>query len=155
MDRLWEARKELGHALESFDPTLDIYHTGDVTVPIGAYDALLREIKAIADEHDTVVPCFGHGGDGNVHYVPLVDPDDDEAVERAGTVYRRVVETAIEMGGTATGEHGIGLGKREFLEAEHGRAGVDLMARLKAALDPEHVLNPGTVLPDSPRDGSD
>jgi D-lactate dehydrogenase (cytochrome) len=155
MDRLWEARADLGHALESFDPTLSIYHTGDVTVPIGAYDALLREIKAIADDQDVIVPCFGHGGDGNVHYVPLVDPDDEAAIERAETVYRRVVETAIDMGGTATGEHGIGLGKREFLTAEHGRASVDLMARLKEAVDPEHVLNPGTVLPDPPTDGGD
>lgn len=148
MDRLWEARKDLGLAVESYDPNLDIYHTGDVTVPIGAYGELIRTIKSWADDRELLVPCLGHAGDGNVHYLPLVDPSDPDHVDRCATFYRDVVDRAIELGGTATGEHGIGLGKREFLDAEHGSAGVDSMAALKRAFDPTNVLNPGTVVAD-------
>jgi len=92
--------------------------------------------------------CYGHAGDGNLHYEILVDPDDGAMVERGEAVYAEIVEKAIEMGGTATGEHGVGLGKREFLEREHGVGAVEVMRSIKDALDPNGTLNPGKIFPD-------
>ena len=147
MDEIWRARDELAFAVQQFDPDLEPRHPGDVTVPISRYPDIVRYAKDLADEHDLLFPCFGHAGDGNVHYAALVDPDDEEAEARAETLYDSIVEQAIEWGGTATGEHGIGMGKRRFLELEHGAGGVDAMRAVKRALDPNDILNPGKMFP--------
>lgn len=152
MDDLWAAREELAVAIEAWDPDLRPLHPGDVTVPIGDLGDVVRRAKELADERDQVVPCFGHAGDGNLHYTVLVDPDDPAAVARAEETYADVVHLALDRGGTATGEHGIGLGKREYLVAEHGEADVAAMRSLKTALDPNRTLNPGKIFPDSTRD---
>ena len=149
MDDLWRARRELAFALQSYDPDRSPLHPGDVTVPISRYPDVVGYVKDLADEYDLLVPCFGHAGDGNLHYTVLVDEDDPEAVAAAEKVYAAVVERAIEVGGTATGEHGIGLGKRKFLEAEHGPATVEAMRAVKRALDPRDTLNPGKMFPET------
>jgi D-lactate dehydrogenase (cytochrome) len=118
-------------------------------VPISEYPEIVRFVKSLADERDLLVPCFGHAGDGNLHYSVLVEEDDPERVEAAAEVYKATVERAIDLGGTATGEHGIGLGKREFLETEHGPATVEAMRRLKRAFDPRDTLNPGKMFPET------
>ncbi|WP_323676441.1 FAD-binding oxidoreductase [Halorubellus sp. PRR65] len=148
MADLWQARRDLAFAIRSYDPDLTPLHPGDVTVPISEYGTVVRYAKALAAEHDVVVPCFGHAGDGNVHYSVLVDDADPEAVETGEMVYRQIVEKAIALGGTSTGEHGIGRGKRDYLERERGPGAVDAMRRVKRALDPDGVLNPGKILPD-------
>jgi D-lactate dehydrogenase (cytochrome) len=148
MAELWQARKDLAFAIQSYDPALTPLHPGDVTVPISEYGPMVRYAKDLAAEFDVVVPCFGHAGDGNVHYSVLVDESDPDAVETGEDVYRRIVERAIDLGGTSTGEHGIGLGKREYLERERGPGAVDAMRRVKRALDPEGILNPGKIFPD-------
>jgi D-lactate dehydrogenase (cytochrome) len=148
MAELWEARKDLAYAVRSWDGDLEPNHPGDVTVPISKLREIVRFAKERGAEHDLTVPCYGHAGDGNVHYTVLVDPDDPRMVERGEAVYRAVVERAIEMGGTATGEHGIGRGKREYVPAEHGETGVRAMRAIKDALDPTGTLNPGKVLPE-------
>ncbi|APW98661.1 lactate dehydrogenase [Halobiforma lacisalsi AJ5] len=149
MDELWRARRELSYAIPSYDPDLEPQHPGDVTVPISAYPTIVREAKELAAEHDVRIPCFGHAGDGNLHYSILVDPDDPAAVERGKRVYETIIERALELGGTVTGEHGIGQGKREFLEAEHGAGGVEAMRAVKRALDPTDTLNPGKIFPET------
>lgn len=149
MDELWQARRELTYAIQTYDDALAPLHPGDVTVPISAYPDIIRTAKRLADEEGFVVPCFGHAGDGNVHYSVLVNPDDEEQVERAEALSSRVVREAIELGGTSTGEHGIGLGKREYMELEHGEAGVTAMRRLKRAFDPKDTLNPGKMFPET------
>jgi len=149
MEDLWQARRELAYALRTHDPERTPLHPGDVTVPISDYPEIVRYIGELADEYDLLVPCFGHAGDGNVHYSVLVDDSDDDRLAAAEELYAAVVERAIEMGGTATGEHGIGLGKREFLVAEHGEATVEAMRRLKRALDPRDTLNPGKIFPET------
>jgi D-lactate dehydrogenase (cytochrome) len=106
-------------------------------------------VTDLADERDLLVPCFGHAGDGNLHFSVLVDESDPDHVARGERTQDDVVERAIELGGTATGEHGIGQGKREYLVAEHGEATVDAMRRVKTALDPEDTLNPGKVFPET------
>ncbi|WP_101294326.1 FAD-binding oxidoreductase [Halegenticoccus soli] len=149
MDDLWQARKDLAYAVDSWDPNLEPLHPGDVTVPISRYADVVRYAKELAAERDLVVPCFGHAGDGNVHYSVLVDPDDPEHVARGEEAYAAVVRRAIDLGGTATGEHGIGLGKREYLVAEHGEATVGAMRAVKRALDPTDTLNPGKIFPET------
>ncbi|SDQ63708.1 FAD-binding oxidoreductase [Natronobacterium texcoconense] len=149
MDRLWRARRELAYAIQSYDPDLEPLHPGDVTVPISEYPAMVREAKALADEYDLPVPCFGHAGDGNLHYSVLVDMDDPEEVERGEEVYSLLLERALEYGGTVTGEHGIGQGKRGYLEDEHGTGAVEAMRAIKRALDPTDTLNPGKIFPET------
>jgi len=149
MDDLWRARKDLAFAIRSFDPDLVPLHPGDVAVPISEYGPLIHFAKERAAEEDLLVPCFGHAGDGNVHYSVLVDPDDPDEVERGEALYAEIVERAIDVGGTATGEHGIAQGKREFLESEHGAATVETMRAIKRALDPTDTLNPGKIFPET------
>jgi D-lactate dehydrogenase (cytochrome) len=148
MAELWQARRELAYAVESYDPDLTPLHPGDVTVPISKYPETVRYIKEVSAEYDLLVPCFGHAGDGNVHYSVLVE-DDDGATERGEELYGRIVERAIEHGGTATGEHGIGQGKREYLIEEHGTESVEAMRAIKRALDPNDTLNPGKIFPET------
>jgi D-lactate dehydrogenase (cytochrome) len=145
---LWEARRELADATRAYYPDLDSIVAGDVAVPISRYPELIERIHALAAERDIPIPCFGHAGDGNIHFDVFADRDDDEAWARAEDTYETIVREAIRMGGTATGEHGIGRGKRKFMVDEHGADGVRAMRALKRALDPDGVLNPGKVLPD-------
>jgi D-lactate dehydrogenase (cytochrome) len=153
MDELWRARTELAFAVQSYDPDLKPLHPGDVTVPISKYPEIIRHAKDLAEEHDMLVPVFGHAGDGNVHYSVLVDPDDEAMVETGEAIYDSIVSRAIEMGGTCTGEHGIGFGKREYLELEHGEAAVQVMRGIKGALDPKDTLNPGKIFPETIAEG--
>ena len=153
MRALWRARDELAFAVQQYDPDLVPQHPGDVTVPISKYPDIIRHAKALEAEHDVLIPCFGHAGDGNVHYSVLVDPDDATMVELAEEIYDDLVRTAVEWGGTATGEHGIGMGKRQFLELEHGAAGVEMMRRVKHAFDPNDILNPGKMFPETMAEG--
>ena len=148
MDALWRARRELAYAVASYDPDLEPLQPGDVTVPISDYPEIVHEAKRLEAEYDLPVPCFGHAGDGNLHYSVLVDPDDPDQVARGERVYRELVERAIEMGGTATGEHGIGQGKRKYLEPEHGASAVEAMRSIKDALDPTGTLNPDKIFPE-------
>jgi D-lactate dehydrogenase (cytochrome) len=147
MAELWRARKDLDGAINDWDPDLEPVMPGDLTVPVSAYPDLLRRAKELTADRDLVVPCFGHAGDGNVHYSVLVDHDDPEQMAAAERVHEALVDAALSLGGTVTGEHGIGLGKREHMVDEHGPAGVALMRRIKHAFDPNGTLNPGKVFP--------
>ena len=91
-------------------------------------------------------PIAGHVGDGNFHLAFVLRPGDEKAFAAAAGVNERLVGRALTMGGTCTGEHGIGIGKLSALSAEHGPA-VAVMAAVKTALDPQHIMNPGKVLP--------
>jgi D-lactate dehydrogenase (cytochrome) len=148
MADLWQARKDLTYALDVYDPDRTQLHPGDVTVPIGQYAAMVRAAKELGDEYDLTVPCFGHAGDGNVHFSILADPDDPAEVEASHECYERLIDRALELDGTVTGEHGIGVGKRAHLVAEHGCAGVDAMRHIKRSFDPDGILNPGKIFPD-------
>jgi len=149
MADLWQARKDLAFAIRSYDPDLTALTPGDVTVPIGEYPTIVREVKDLAGEHDLLIPCFGHAGDGNLHYSVLVDESDPDEVERGKRVSGEIVQKALDLSGTSTGEHGIGTGKREYLVAEHGEATVEAMRRIKRALDPNDTLNPGKIFPET------
>ena len=121
--------------------------TTDVCVPIPALADCVLSASGDAHEAGIVAPVLGHVGDGNFHMVLLIDPDDREEVVRAEAVSARLVQRALTAGGTCTGEHGVGLGKRDYMRAEHGEA-IGVMHAIKTALDPLGLMNPGKVLPD-------
>jgi D-lactate dehydrogenase (cytochrome) len=145
--RLWEARHNAYWAATSLLPGSRAYTT-DICVPISALeDAILGARRDIADSGLTA-PIVGHVGDGNFHAAIVVRPGDEEALRRAWALDRKIVARGLALGGTCSGEHGIGIHKREFLEAEHGAAALDVMRMIKAALDPRGILNPGKLLPE-------
>ena len=94
-----------------------------------------------------MAPLVGHAGDGNFHLILMLDPADAAEVARVAAFTERLVHRALRMGGTCSGEHGVGLGKMKYLQAEHGGA-LDVMRTIKQALDPDDLMNPGKMLPD-------
>jgi D-lactate dehydrogenase (cytochrome) len=146
---LWQARRDLTYAILGYDPNLTPLRPGDVTVPIGSLGALIDYAKSLSRTESLHIPCFGHAGDGNLHYTVLVDTRDSDEVKRGEQIYSQIVQHAIALGGTATGEHGIGRGKREYLIQEHGATTVEAMRAIKHALDPHDTLNPGKLFPET------
>ena len=113
-------------------------------VPISTLAECVSATQADIEASGLIAPIVGHVGDGNFHAIILVDPEDDAEGARAEALNRRIVERALAMGGTCTGEHGIGIGKQDWLVAELGDA-VDIMRTLKRALDPRDLFNPGKI----------
>ena len=144
--RLWQARHDAYFACLQLKPGCRCFPT-DVCVPISRLAECIAETNEDIARVSIPIALFGHVGDGNFHLVVLVDPDNAKEMEEAAWISRRVVERAIAMEGTCTGEHGVGLGKRKYLVAEHGEAAVDVMRAIKQALDPDNLLNPGKILP--------
>ena len=121
--------------------------TTDVCVPISRLAACISETNAdIAANSSIPAPVAGHVGDGNFHIAFMVDPDSPEEIREAAVLHDRLVRRALDMGGTCTGEHGIGYGKMEYLEIERGE-GVGVMQALKQSLDPHNIMNPGKIVP--------
>jgi len=145
---LWELREEMADALEPYDDDLTPLTPGDVTVPISEFAGLIDHIAELEANNDLLIPCFGHAGDGNIHYIIMVREGDEANRALGEEVNSRIVEYAIEAGGTATGEHGVGTGKGEYLREEYTEGTVELMKRVKRAFDPEGTLNPGKVFPE-------
>jgi glycolate oxidase len=112
---------------------------------------MLARIHDIAARHGVVFGVFGHAGDGNLHPTCLTDARDRAAIARAEAAFEEIFAAAIALGGTITGEHGVGLAKRRFLPLQVGDPAVRFMRQVKAALDPNHVLNPGKVFEPGPR----
>ena len=146
--RLWQARHDAYFACLQLKPGCRCFPT-DVCVPISRLAECIAETSADIAQVSIPIALFGHVGDGNFHLVVLVDTDNPKEMAEAAWISERVVERAIAMEGTCTGEHGIGLGKRKYLVREHGETAVAAMRAIKAALDPDNLLNPGKVLPDA------
>ncbi|MGH7705485.1 MAG: FAD-binding oxidoreductase [Candidatus Dormibacteria bacterium] len=142
--RLWDARHHSLYAAKSLRPGASTWST-DVCVPISALAECISRTKADIVESGLLAPIVGHVGDGNFHLSFVLFPDDRKEMAAAEALNRRMVERALEMEGTCTGEHGVGVGKLAFMELEHGSA-LGLMVRLKQALDPSGILNPGKVV---------
>jgi D-lactate dehydrogenase (cytochrome) len=149
--RLWHARDNTLYAGLGLKPGSRAVIT-DVCVPVSRLAECLAETKQDLAAAGLVAPIVGHVGDGNFHVLILVDPDKPAEMRSAKDVHRRMVERAIACDGTCTGEHGIGIGKMEFLEPELGEA-VDVMRAVKAALDPANIMNPGKIFRPAPAAG--
>ncbi|MGV0975009.1 MAG: FAD-binding oxidoreductase [Azonexus sp.] len=145
--RLWQARHDAYFACLQLKPGCRCFPT-DVCVPISRLAECVAVTNADIARVNIPIALFGHVGDGNFHLVVLVDRDNPQDMAEAAWISERVVERAIAMEGTCTGEHGIGLGKRKYLIPEHGAVAVDVMRLLKTALDPQNLLNPGKILPE-------
>jgi D-lactate dehydrogenase (cytochrome) len=144
--RLWEARHASYEACLALRPGCRGFAT-DVCVPISRLAECILETRRDVDEAGLLAPIIGHAGDGNFHVLFLVDPDDPQEIARVEEVNGRMIRRAIELGGTCTGEHGVGYGKAPYLLLEHGEEGLELMRAVKAALDPDGIMNPGKILP--------
>ena len=118
----------------------------DVGVPIPQIPALIEGVGEVAARRETMIAVIGHAGDGNFHPLVVFDRADGGAVARAEAAFGEVMEVALSLGGTITGEHGVGTLKRPWLGAQIGEDGLALAARIKAALDPEGILNPGKAI---------
>lgn len=145
--RLWEARHNAYYSALALAPGKSGFTT-DVCVPVSRLADVIAQTRADVDATDIIAPLVGHVGDGNFHLIMLVDTADPDEVASAKALHERLVTRALDAGGTCTGEHGIGLGKRDFLLREHGDA-VPAMGAIKQALDPRGIMNPGKMLPDS------
>lgn len=141
---LWQARHDIYFAFPELRRDAKGMPT-DVRVPISRLAECIEATNADMAESGLLAPCIGRVGDGNSHLMVLVDPDDPEETCRCHAAVDRLNERAIAMGGTCTGEHGIGQGKRRFMEAELGPA-VGLMKTLKAPVDPLDIMNPGKII---------
>lgn len=152
-DKLWEARKVALWSAQAMYPEKKVCTT-DVCVPLSALPQLMHEFEAFRDtcaaEAGTPhlpVYAVAHAGDGNAHHFILFNPVHDAEVKQCKRLGKFLVDTAIALGGTCTGEHGVGLGKLQYVEQELGPGAVEVMRRIKAALDPDGILNPGKKVP--------
>lgn len=143
-DSLWTARRAALPALAQVKPATILE---DATVPRTKLVDMLVAVQNIAKKYNLMIGTFGHAGDGNLHPTLLVDPMNKEEMEKVHKAVDEIFETALSLGGTLSGEHGIGVAKLKYLKKEIGRSGVETMRRIKQALDPDDILNPGKLVP--------
>jgi D-lactate dehydrogenase (cytochrome) len=142
--RLWKMRHNAFPALRALRPGAIALVT-DVCVPISRLAEAVAETRADIAKTSIPGPILGHVGDGNFHATLLVDPSDPAEMVTAKHLAGRMAKRALRLGGTITGEHGIGMGKLNYMAAEHG-AGWDVMSQIKQALDPHNLMNPGKLV---------
>jgi len=143
-DRLWDVRRALSPAIKRFGT---LKFNEDVVVPRSRVPELIERVEEIGLRHRTFVVNFGHAGDGNIHVNFMCDREDREAVARARAAVGETFALAVELGGTISGEHGIGYVKAPYLELAIDAPTVEAMKRIKEALDPLGILNPGKMFP--------
>ncbi|GAB4073851.1 FAD-linked oxidase C-terminal domain-containing protein [Barrientosiimonas marina] len=143
-NKLWEARHNAAYAFIHNHPGRKQMVT-DVCVPISELAGAIKDARTAISDSGLPGGIVGHVGDGNYHILLMLNPDDPDAIERADMLNERIVSYALERGGTCTGEHGVGTGKRKYQEREHGEA-LRVMRSIKQALDPHDRLNPGKVI---------
>ncbi len=143
--RLWQARHDVHYATMGMRPGARVMAT-DVCVPISRLAECISETRADLDRASFFIGMLGHVGDGNFHLGIPIHMDDPAELQEAKAINARLVARALRLGGTCTGEHGVGIGKAQYLAAEHGEA-LSVMRVLKRALDPDDILNPGKIFP--------
>ena len=143
--RLWEARHNAAMSNFALRPGAAMIAT-DVCVPISRLADCVTETQADIEASRLIAPIVGHIGDGNFHLTLLIDNNDADEVKRAKALSERLVERALAMDGTSTGEHGVGQGKMKYMLMEHGPAALEVMAAIKRALDPQNLMNPGKIV---------
>ena len=142
---IWRVRRELSPALKTITP---IKFNHDVVVPKGRIPQLFTLVAGIKKDYRLRIPCFGHAGDGNIHVNIMVTPGDEDEMRRAHEAERALFEGVVALEGSISGEHGIGFAKAKYLPLELDPQTIAIMKRVKAAFDPEGLLNPGKIFPD-------
>ncbi|MEM8484340.1 MAG: FAD-linked oxidase C-terminal domain-containing protein [Bacteroidota bacterium] len=143
-ERLWHARHHAYHSSIALRPGCQVM-SSDVCVPMSKLNACVQAVRDDVARSSIIAPLVGHIGEGNFHMQFLVDPENDAEIAEARLLHERLVNMALSYGGTCTGEHGVGIGKRKYLEAEYGDA-FGLLKNIKLALDPGNIMNPGKVI---------
>lgn len=142
---LWKARHDAYYAFLALEPGCKAFVT-DVCLPISNLSEAIQHARNVIDRHDLLGGIIGHVGDGNFHCVLNFDPNSEEKRKKAIKANEEIVLKALELNGTCTGEHGVGLGKKNFLVKERGNVAIDLMKKIKCAIDPNNIMNPGKIL---------
>jgi D-lactate dehydrogenase (cytochrome) len=140
---LWSARHDAYYAALSLAPGKKAFTT-DICVPISKLTDCILETKKDIEKSNIIAPIVGHVGDGNFHLIMLLDPENEKEVSEAKLLNDKLVNRALKMEGTSTGEHGIGIGKKEYLKIEQGLS-VEVMSQIKKAIDPKNIMNPGKI----------
>jgi len=141
-EKLWKARRSALTALARVSPSVVLE---DATVPRSQIPAMVRAIRSIAEKHGLTIGTFGHAGDGNLHPTIITDLRDKTAARKVHAAASEIFGAALSLGGTLSGEHGIGVAKAIFMEDEVGKAGLAAMRAVKDALDPRGIMNPGKI----------
>jgi glycolate oxidase len=145
-EQLWRARRSVSPSLVRKAPN----KLGeDITLPRSAIPEAVRRIKAIGARYELPIVVFGHAGDGNLHPNILFDRRDPAQRERVEQMVGEIFQTALDLGGTLSGEHGVGTFKLPFMRRALGSVSLDAQRAIKQALDPQNILNPGKVLPET------
>ena len=142
--KLWKARHDVYYSVKSQKNNARVYTT-DVCVPISKLVECIKFVEIEVKKYGLKAPMVGHVGDGNFHLLIVVDPRKEKELEVVAGINDRLLKRALSMGGTITGEHGIGLGKMEYLELEHS-GGLSLMRSIKNSIDPDNIMNPGKIV---------
>jgi glycolate oxidase len=142
-EKLWQARRTAFGAVASLRPNCIVE---DATVPVKMLPAIIRKIVEITNKYDLQIGVLAHAGDGNLHPLIMTDLRDREEMARVDKAMEELYEAAIGMGGTLSGEHGIGIAKDRFMRMEFNQASIDLMRGIKRVFDPNNILNPGSFL---------
>ncbi len=143
-DELWQARRSMSAAVVKLNPTKI---NEDITVPRSKVAEILRRVEAIAKKYNLIIVNFGHAGDGNIHVNVMIDKKRADEAERAHRAVEEIFAAALELRGTLSGEHGIGITKAPFIGLEIGDIGLEVMKRIKKSFDPNNILNPGKIFP--------
>ncbi|MGE6376960.1 FAD-binding oxidoreductase [Peribacillus muralis] len=144
-DTIWSARKLVSPAITQMGPTKI---SEDATVPRNRIPAMMERLKQIRDKYKLNLVVFGHAGDGNLHPNIITDKRNEAEMKKVELAVSEIFEAAIELGGTLSGEHGIGTLKSPYMEMELGVNGVNMMKKIKEAWDPNNILNPGKIFPE-------
>ena len=143
IEKLWSARHDAHYAALNLAPGKKAFTT-DICVPISQLTECILETKKDIEDSNIIAPIVGHVGDGYFHLIMLLDPDDKNEVKEAKLLNDKLVNRALKMQGTSTGEHGIGIGKKDYLKVELGNS-VEVMSQIKKAIDPTNIMNPGKI----------
>lgn len=146
-DAIWEARRAALPSLARVKPTCILE---DATVARSKVPDMIQAVREIAEKNNVLIGTFGHAGDGNLHPTLICDERDKEEMERVEKAIDEIFEAAMKLGGTLSGEHGIGLAKKKYLKMEFGEEGVAMMHAVKKAFDPKNILNPGKIFEEEP-----
>jgi glycolate oxidase len=145
-EHLWKARRAVLPALTRLAPTVVLE---DVTVPRSNLPDMVERIERIAGRYGLRIAVFGHAGDGNLHPSFLADKKNRDEMKRVGVAVSEMMRACIDLGGTISGEHGIGVDKKPFISLELGEVGCEIMRRVKSSLDPRGIMNPGKMFHDA------